>query len=233
MLRPNRPIAPAKSADDLEALAAKPRALDPEGFNSKAELPYGLSIAHVRSSMQEFIDFLGLINESLVARSLPRLESFLMPANFSSIVGEFMTTTIPKHCPTIAKNTYHNGYPDLLPKGVYANDSQLHAEHGFEVKGSRYWKGWQGHNLEACWLLVFVFASNRPTDHGKGVLPQPFSFIKVVGEKLETSDWQFAGRTSTSRRTITATVLPSGFQKMESNWIYRDSQLDRDASRFN
>ncbi len=42
-----------------------------------------------------------------------------MPANFSSMVGEFMSATIPKYCKTLAKNTYHNGHPDLVPAGKF------------------------------------------------------------------------------------------------------------------
>jgi hypothetical protein len=44
-----------------------------------------------------------------------RLESFFMPANFSSVDSEFMNVSIPQFCPTLAKNTYHTGHPDLLP----------------------------------------------------------------------------------------------------------------------
>ena len=74
--------------------------------------------------------------------------------------------------------------------------------------------------------MVFVFEANRPIDKVKGIAPMPFTFIKVVGAELTKSDWKLAGRSSTSRRTITATVMKSGFQKMESNWIYRDFDLD-------
>lgn len=218
--------------DDLERLASSPRPLDPKGFNPRSHLPYGLTVEHVKSSMQEFLDFLRLINQRLREKSLPRLESLLMPANFSSIVGEFMAVTIPKYCQTLAKNAYHNGHPDLLPRGMFPGDSILHATEGIEVKASRYLRGWQGHNPEECFLLVFVFDSNRPSDKAKGVDARPFSFIKVVGAKLEKVDWQFAGRSTTSRRTITAAVLPSGCEKMEANWVYRDSERDLGTAVF-
>ena len=48
--------------------------------------------------MREFLDFLGFVNTSLLSKQIPRLESFLMMANFSSIVGEFMGAAIPKYC---------------------------------------------------------------------------------------------------------------------------------------
>lgn len=204
-----------------EVAACTPVPLVPTGFNRSAKLPYGLKPAHVLRAMQDFIDFLGFINAQLNTKKIERLESFLMPANFSSMVGEFMAAAIPKYCKTIVRNKYHNGHPDLLPKGMYPDDSILHASKGIEVKASRRMSGWQGHNPERVWLLVFVFDSNNSSDAGKGVEPRPFRFMKVVGAGLTLEDWAFSGRSDTSRRTITASVTRSGFEKMEANWIYR------------
>jgi hypothetical protein len=204
-----------------EHTACTPIALNKTGFNSRAHIPYGLTTKHIRSAMQEFLDFLGFINSQLHTREIERLESFMMPANFSSMVGEFMASAIPKHCKKIVRNKYHNGHPDMLPKGLLPGDSILHGSEGIEIKGSRHLRGWQGHNAEDVWLMVFCFDSNTSRDVGIGVPPKPFRFIKVVGAKLEMSDWQFSGRSATSRRTITASVKKSGFEKMEANWIYR------------
>lgn len=209
----------------LELLACTPRPLDPNGFNANAVLPYGVTSAHFKPAMQDFLDFLGFINLQLNSKQIPRMESFLMPANFSSMVGEFVIAAIPKYCPTIVKNCYHNGHPDLIPKGTYPDDKHLHADQGIEIKASRYLKAWQGHNAEDCFLVVVVFGCSRPTDVVNGISPMSFRFIKVVGAQLTKSDWKFSGRSSTSRRTITASVTDSGFQKMEANWIYRDSTI--------
>src|ERR1039458_525458 len=99
----------------LEATACFPAPLDAEGFNSSAALPHGLLSKHIHQAMKDYLDFLGFINQALGAKKIQRLEAFLMAANFSSIVGEFMTATIPKYCKTLVKNTYHNGHPDLVP----------------------------------------------------------------------------------------------------------------------
>jgi hypothetical protein len=69
--------------------------------------------------------------------------------------------------------------------------------------------------------MVFVFGANSSRDATQGIEPKPFQFIKVVGARLTKDDWQFSGRSDTSRRTITASVKRSGFEKMEENWIYR------------
>lgn len=207
----------AKS-NNAERLACTPRKLNPNGFNPDAVLPYGLQVEHVASAMNGFIDFLRFINLELHRREIARLEAMLMPANFSSIVGEFMTTSIPKFCSTLVKNKYHNGHPDLIPLGVFPNDAAQHSDQGIEIKASRYLRGWQGHNPEDVWLMVFVFDSNRPRD----TVPRPFHFVQVVGAQLAKQDWIFSGRREGSRRTITASVSESGYQKMMANWIYRD-----------
>ena len=203
--------------------ACTPVPISPNGFNPKAKLPYGVTARHVRSAMQEFVEFLGFINQQLHSKKIERLESFFMAAGFSSMVGEFMASAIPKHCKTIARNKYHNGHPDMVPAGEYPGDSILHGPKGIEIKGSRHKSGWQGHNAEHVWLMVFVFDSNTSRDAGLGIAPRPFQFVKVVGAEILKSDWNFSGRSETSRRTITASVTRSGYDKMESNWIYRAS----------
>lgn len=204
-----------------EEIACTPVPVKRNGFNTKAEIPHGMKSTHIRHAMEEFIDFLGFINCQLHTKQIERMESFLMPANFSSMVGEFMAAAIPKHCKSIKRNKYHNGHPDLVPAGHYPRDSILHGSDGIEIKGSRHLSGWQGHNAEECWLMVFVFNSNTSRDAGQGIEPKPFRFLKVIGAQLLKEDWQFSGRSATSRRTITASVKRSGFDKMEASWIYR------------
>ncbi len=205
--------------------------------------------------MADFIDFLGFVNTQLHTKQTPRLESLLMPANFSSVVSEYMNVSIPKYCSSLARNTYHNGHPDLLPAGIFPDNSVQYSHEGIEVKASRYLKNWQGHNAEESWLMVFVFDSNRPNDltqkfffshpeeswlmvfvfdsnrpndltQKKLVQPKPFRFLKVVGAQLQNGDWKEQARGDQSRRTATATILRSGYEKMEANWIYREPGLD-------
>src|SRR5271168_887796 len=196
------------------------------GFNPSAAIPFGVKIEHIQNAMVEFVEFLGFIDTQLVSKGMERFEDMLMPANFSSMVGEFITASIPKYCPTIAKNTYHNGHPDMLPAGKYTNNSAKHVgADGIEVKASRYLRGWQGHNEEDVWLMVFVFDGGRPSDKAKNKAPAPFRFLLVTGALLEKKDWLFSGRSTTSRRTITASVTKSGYEKMMANWIYKAPHL--------
>lgn len=207
---------------DIEKLACVPRPLKQSRFNPQSMLPYGLQVGHVQHAMQDFLDFLGFINQQLNGKGMPRLESFLMPASFSSMVGEYMNVTIPKYCPTLVKNQYHNGHPDLIPVGLFASNAVQHSTEGIEIKGSRHLSGWQGHNPESIWLMVFVFDSNTSSDVAKNIAPKPFSFRAVYAAKLTKRDWAFSGRSATSRRTITASVTQSGVQKMKANWVYEE-----------
>jgi len=79
----------------VEKLACIPRPLNSNGFNPNCALPYDLKTEHVQRAMQDFLDFLGFINQKLNTKEMPRLESFFMPANFSSMVGEYLNVTIP------------------------------------------------------------------------------------------------------------------------------------------
>jgi hypothetical protein len=194
-------------------------------FNRQAVLPYGLTVTQIQTAMEEFIDFLGFINSQLAIKGIARFEMMLMPANFSSIVGEFMSTAIPRHCTTLVKNNYHNGHPDLIPAGTFDRDAVQHSTVGIEIKASRYERGWQGHNPENVWLMVFIFDANRPRD----TRPKQFRFVRVVGAGLTEDDWFFSGRSETSRRTITASVTRSGYEKLMANWIYEGQSVEKSS----
>jgi len=211
----------------------KPLPVREAGFNLNSEIPYGVTSEHIAKSLIDWVDFLQFMNEQLFVKQIPRLETFLMPASFSSMVGEFMNMRIPLYCPSIVKNKYHNGHPDMIPAGRFPDDAIHHSTVGIEVKGSRNRKNWQGHNPENVWLMVFIFEANSANDEaqalkkGKDPVAKPFRFIEVLGAQLEEDDWQFSGRSETSRRTITATIKPSGYEKMADNWIYRDPDFTR------
>lgn len=219
-------------SNESELAACTPHSVEPAGFNPNTNLPYGLTVEHLQAAMNDFINFIGFINLQLHSRKIERLETMLMPANFSSIVGEFMGSSIPKYCSTLVKNQYHNGHPDMIPTGFYPDDAMQHGDEGIEIKGSRYLKGWQGHNPEDTWLMVFVFDSNRPVDAAKEIAPRPLKFVKVVGARITKDDWLFSGRSETSRRTITASITKSGYEKMMANWIYKapDMTMQETAS---
>ncbi len=118
----------------LEAQALIPVPVEQGFFNEHCTLPYGLTTNHLYRAMVDFVDFLGFINQQLHSKEFPRLESFLMPASFSSLVGEFMNLTIPRYCSGLVKNRYHNGHPDLLPAGMFPDNAVQYAHEGARSK---------------------------------------------------------------------------------------------------
>lgn len=203
-----------------ESNACIPVPIDLNAFNPLAILPYSLTINHVYEAMTEFIGFLAFMNQQLAGRQIPRLKQFLMPASFSGLVGEYLNVAIPKYCPTLVRNIYHHGHPDLVPAGMFERNAVQYTHEGIEVKASRYTRGWQGHNPEAIWLLVFTFDANSSNDIVHNVSPRAFRFTGVFAAPLTLQDWNYSGRSATSRRTITASVNPGGMAKMKANWVY-------------
>lgn len=105
--------------DSLEHAACTPVPLNIEDFNPTVQIPYGCSREHVHRAMHEFVEFLGFVNEQLYSRRITRLEAMLMPANFSSIVGEFMTIAIPKNAPHSLKINIITDIPISFPPGSF------------------------------------------------------------------------------------------------------------------
>lgn len=68
--------------------------------------------------------------------------------------------------------------------------------------------------------MVFVFDSNTSHNRFKKIAGKPFAFKAVYAANLTKADWSFSDRSDTSRRTITASVINSGVNKMKENWVY-------------
>lgn len=104
-------------------------------------------------------------------------------------------------------------------------DSILHGTVGIQIKGSRYERGWQGHNPENVWLMVFTFDNNTASKPEAPAIR--FRFKGVFASRLTRDDWTYSGRSSSSRRTITASVNKAGYSRMRANWVYLDSSGKR------
>jgi hypothetical protein len=93
----------------------------------------------------------------------------------------------------------------------------LKGSEGIEVKTSIQKGGWQGHNPEDSWLLIFRYIVGSQVD-GQVV---PLTFVEILCAKLTKNDWSFSGRKGTSRRTPTASISASGVEKLRANYLYR------------
>jgi hypothetical protein len=117
------------------AAVCTPVPVNPGGFNQKSTLPYGLQLNQLHQAMNDFLDFLGFVNRQLYSKGIPHLECLLMPATFSSLVGEYIVYRIPFYCTQLVKNQHHNGHPDLVPKGNFPERCRSSQERGHRSKG--------------------------------------------------------------------------------------------------
>ena len=195
----------------------RPTQLDPRYVNHHASLPYGLRVDEVEKAVAETYRLLHGLNDYLVEAGFHSLEDLLLGNSLSGIISEFLVKNVARASMTLEANLKVGGHPDLLPKGQYSSNLVLKGDEGIEVKSSIQKGGWQGHNPEDCWLMVFRY---RVGEQEYGV-ELPLTFIEILCAKVEQSDWSFSGREGSSRRTPTASITASGVEKLRRNFLYR------------
>ena len=193
--------------------------LSKDHMNPAVTLPYRLTVAEVEQAVEAVYSFLHDINRFLVDRGYDRLEEIMLGNSFAGLLSEMLVRELARHSTALERNVRIGGYPDLLPAGMYANRSVLRGTEGIEVKSSKQKGGWQGHNPEAGWLMVFRYTVDRETQPIRE--RSPAQFVQILAARLELKDWSFSGRVGRSRRTITASITRSGMHKLRSNPVYQ------------
>jgi hypothetical protein len=180
-------------------------------------LPYGLTVAEIEEAVAETYRLFHGINDYLIGGGFRPLEELILGNSLSGIVSEFLVKNIARVSETLEANLKIGGHPDLLPKGHYSSNLILKGEDGIEVKASIQKGGWQGHNPEDCWLMVFRYAVGKQVNNDV----VPLTFVEILCAKLKKSGWSFSGRKGASRRTPTASVTTKGVEKLRQNFLYR------------
>lgn len=194
-------------------------------FNPNANLPYGVTPEEVGEAIREFYDFYGDLNEFLLAEDHGRLETVLRANNaLSDFVGNVATEELANVSDALIVNQKPDGFPDLLPidnDEYAAEDYDIHhGEEGIETKCSKSNGGWQAHNNESAWFIVFRYTRGDPEETIEDM--EPIRFVQVLAANLDEDDWSHSGRSDESRRTITSSIVGSGMHKLRSNPIYED-----------
>ena len=202
-----------KSGHNLENLSQ----LDPRYINRKVALPYDFTVGEVAEAVSETYRLFNGLNNYLTTNRFRPLEELLLGNSLSGILSEFLVKNIARVSHSLVANLKVGGHPDLLPKGYYSSNLILKGDEGIEVKSSIQKGGWQGHNPENCWLMVFRYIVGQQNDNQM----VPLTFVEILCAKLTKKDWSFSGRTGTSRRTPTASITTAGVEKLRKNFLYR------------
>jgi len=194
-------------------------------FNPNAELPYGVEPEEVATAIKEFYDFYADLNEFLLMEDHGRIETVLRANNaLSDFIGNAATEELAQASDKLIINQKQDGFPDILPVGKddYAEkDYEVHhGDEGIETKCSKSNGGWQAHNNESAWFVVFRYERGDPDEDVTDMAP--IRFTQVLAGNLTEDDWSHSGRSEDSRRTITSSIIASGMHKLRSNPIYED-----------
>lgn len=204
-------------ADNPSSTSGSGRVLDARYVNHATTLPYGLTVAQVAEGVAETYRLYDGINRFLASSGFRPLEELLLGNSLSGLVSELLVKNIARVSTTLVANRKVGGHPDLLPKDKYPDCSVLKSTDGIEVKTSQRPGGWQGHNPEDCWVMIFRYRVGAQTDKST----VPVTFTEIMCAKLLKKDWSFSGRKGASRRTPTASITSSGVERLRTSFLYR------------
>ena len=169
--------------------------------------------------MKDIYDFFYDVNGFLVKRGLGRLEDMVRRAILSGFLSELVTASLGRHSRSLTVNRYHNGHPDLVKKGTYANDSVKSGSEGVEIKVTVKKGGAvDTHGARDQWFCVFVY---RVDDETEPVTARgPLRFSEVYLAEVVTDDFRRNPRGELG--TPTATLDADGVKTLRKGWIYLD-----------
>ena len=192
---------------------------DMSKFNPEIRLPYELRREDFALAMQDIYDFFFDVNSQLRAKGIRRFDDMLRPAAMSGLISDMMTASMARHARTLVENRYHNGHPDLIVDGVYADNSVKAGERGVEVKSTRKTGGAvDTHGARAQWMCVFVYRVDNETEPATD--RDPMKFTEIYLGRVGVEDFRRNPRGELGTRT--ATLHREGIRKLRDCWIYLD-----------
>ena len=186
-------------------------------WNPRCHLSYGLTAEAIKRAVAGVYNFLYAVNSALASQELGLFENIALGNTFSGLLSEILVKNIAKQSRTVVRNRHVGGHPDLIPAGDLGGDDQLRCAAGVEVKTSRRAGGWQGHNPETGWLIVFRYELAKDER-------SPTKFVQILAANLEREDWSLAERGANSRRTRTCSINKRGVEKLRGNPIYQEPE---------
>lgn len=192
--------------------------VDLSKLNGSALLPYELRKEDIQMAMQDVYDFFFDVNSLLAKKGLQRLDDMLRPAIMSGVISDMLTASLASHSRVLTENQFFNGHPDLVVRGLYADNSVKAGTEGIEIKTTRKAGGAvDTHGARDQWMCVFVYSVDSTTEPASE--REPMKFTEVYLGKVEVSDFRKNARGELGTRT--ATLHKEGIQKLRANWLYK------------
>ena len=118
------------------------------------------------------------MNLGLIERGLQRLDDMLRPAIMSGVLSDMLTASLAKHSRSLTINLYHNGHPDLVVSGAYADNTVKAGSEGVEIKATRKAGGAvDTHGAPDQWMCVFVYGVDNSTEPAQNRVPMTVTEI--------------------------------------------------------
>jgi len=198
-------------------MAIRRNRVDSSKFNPDIHLPYELRIEDISLAMQDVYDFFFDINAHVLSKGLDRMDDMVRPAIMSGLLSDMLTASVAKHSRTLTVNRYFNGHPDLVVRGIYANDSAKAGTDGVEIKTTRKAGGAvDTHGARNQDMCVFVYAVDNKTE--PAIDRRPLTFTEVYLGRVAIDDFRRNPRGELGTRT--ATLDRQGIAKLREHWIY-------------
>lgn len=190
-------------------------------WNKDAMLPYDVTTEDFRAAIEETYQIYGDICEYLLSEGHGRIETLIRANNaLSDLIGNIATEALADESDALRHNEKDDGWPDLLPVNHYDEYSVLYGNEGIETKCSQSSGGWNAHNDEDGWFVIFRYTRGDEATDPEHM--DPIRFVQIMAAELVKDDWKHSGRSADSRRTITSYVMESGMDKLRSNPVYED-----------
>lgn len=142
----------------------------------------------------------------------------LRPAIMSGVLSDMLTASLAKHSRSLTVNLYHNGHPDLIVSGTYADNKVKAGSEGVEIKTTRKAGGAvDTHGARDQWTCVFVYDVDYSTEPARDRAPMAVTEIYLGHVGIE--DFRKNARGELGTRT--ATLHKRGIEKLRRNWVYK------------
>lgn len=203
-MRPEQPLARAQP--------------DQKKFNQGLELPYELRWRDFELAMQDVYDFFYDVNRLLTGKGLERLDDMIRPAILSGLLSDMLTASVAKHSRTLVQNSYFNGHPDLVVRGVYPEDKAKAGQEGVEIKTTRKPGGSvDTHGAREQWMCVFVYEVDKATE--PALARRPLIFTELYLGRVTVADFRRNPRGELGTRT--ATLDRKGIARLRQGCVYK------------